>query len=215
MNDSTIKLKELCNKYINDLGKFDFETERQIDELDKLITPDKVDKLSEQQIDEIGSKRYKLFIEGLKNKCKELYKFRLDHFNKEVESIFKETKLFESFKYHGIEVGKIDKLNFKSNGTINDYIEFFNDEYNKHFDLGDIWFKTLCNIKNKITPISFDTWFSDIELYEYKDNICKLNALYEVQKKHLLTRYYDLITSELSKIFNENVELEISVINSL
>lgn len=71
-----------------------------------------------------------------------------------------------------------------------------------------IWSNFLNSIKNNMTPLSFNTWFKDTELYEYKDGLAKVIVPMGMFKRHLATRYYDLIVSTLSEIVGDNVEVE-------
>ena len=71
-----------------------------------------------------------------------------------------------------------------------------------------IWSNFLNSIKNNMTPLSFNTWFKDTELYEYKDGVAKIIVPMGMFKRHLATRYYDLIVSTLSEIIGYNIEAE-------
>lgn len=71
-----------------------------------------------------------------------------------------------------------------------------------------IWSNFLNSIKNEMTPLSFNTWFKDTELYEYKDGVAKIIVPMGMFKRHLATRYYDLITSTLSDIIGDNVDIQ-------
>ena len=71
-----------------------------------------------------------------------------------------------------------------------------------------IWSNFLNSIKTEINPLSFETWFKSIELYEYKDGICKIIVPMAMYKKHLTTKYYDLIVTNLSNVVGDNVDIE-------
>ena len=71
-----------------------------------------------------------------------------------------------------------------------------------------IWSNFLNSIKNEMTPLSFNTWFKDTELYEYKDGIAKIIVPMGMFKRHLATRYYDLIVNTLSEIIGDNVDIQ-------
>ena len=60
-----------------------------------------------------------------------------------------------------------------------------------------LWNNFLDKIKERISPLSYDTWFKDTELYEYKDGKCKIIVPMAMYKKHLATKYYDLIVNYL------------------
>lgn len=59
-----------------------------------------------------------------------------------------------------------------------------------------------------MNPLSFETWFQNTELYEYKDGICKIIVPMSIYKKHLTTKYYDLIVKNLSNVVGDNVDIE-------
>lgn len=71
-----------------------------------------------------------------------------------------------------------------------------------------IWSNFLNKIKNEMTPLSFNTWFKDTELYEYKDGVAKIIVPMGMFKRHLATRYYDLIVNTLSEIVGDNVDIQ-------
>lgn len=71
-----------------------------------------------------------------------------------------------------------------------------------------IWDNFLNTIKTEMNPLSFDTWFKDLKLYEYKDGTCKIIVPMSIYKKHLTTKYYDLIVNNLSDIVGNQVNIE-------
>lgn len=71
-----------------------------------------------------------------------------------------------------------------------------------------IWSNFLNSIKNEITPLSFDTWFKETELYELKNGLAKIIVPMGISKKHLTTHYYDLIISTLGDIVGDNVDIQ-------
>jgi len=71
-----------------------------------------------------------------------------------------------------------------------------------------IWSNFLNSIKNELNPLSFGTWFQSTELYEYKDGVCKIIVPMTIYKKHLTTKYYDLIINTLSSVVGDNVDIE-------
>lgn len=71
-----------------------------------------------------------------------------------------------------------------------------------------IWSNFLNSIKTELNPLSFDTWFRSTELYEYKDGKCKIIVPMAMYKKHLATKYYDLIVNNINDIVGENVDIE-------
>ncbi len=71
-----------------------------------------------------------------------------------------------------------------------------------------IWSNFLNSIKNELNPLSFETWFQSTELYEYKDGICKIIVPMAIYKKHLTTKYYDLIVNTLNQVVGEIVDIQ-------
>ena len=59
-----------------------------------------------------------------------------------------------------------------------------------------------------MNPLSFETWFKNTELYEYSNGVCKIIVPMAMYKKHLTTKYYDLIVNNLSNVVGDNVDIE-------
>ena len=71
-----------------------------------------------------------------------------------------------------------------------------------------IWDNFLNSIKAELNPLSFDTWFKETKLYEYKDGVCKIIVPMNLYKKRLTTIYYDLIINNLNSVIGDNVDIE-------
>lgn len=71
-----------------------------------------------------------------------------------------------------------------------------------------IWSNFLNSVKTEITPLSYDTWFKETELYEYKNGLAKIIVPMGISKKHLTTHYYDLIVNKLEEIVGDNVDIQ-------
>lgn len=71
-----------------------------------------------------------------------------------------------------------------------------------------IWSNCLNNIKNEITSLSYNTWFKDTELYEFKNGIAKIIVPMAIFKSHLANKYSDLIKEKIKEVTNTDVELE-------
>ena len=71
-----------------------------------------------------------------------------------------------------------------------------------------IWTNFLNNIKTELNSLSFEAWFKDLELYEYKDGVCKIIVPMSIYKNHLMLNYYDFIIENLNNILNDNVSVE-------
>ena len=71
-----------------------------------------------------------------------------------------------------------------------------------------IWSNFLNSIKTELNPLSFETWFQSTELYEYKNGVCKIIVPMAMYKRHLTTKYYDLIINTLNDVVGDNVDIE-------
>ncbi len=70
-----------------------------------------------------------------------------------------------------------------------------------------VWSKLLSSLKDKLTSLSYNTWFSETELYKLYDDKAIIIVPMPIHKKHLLDNYSDLISSLLYEITNTNYEL--------
>ena len=66
----------------------------------------------------------------------------------------------------------------------------------------EIWDKFLKLIITKISSISFQTWFKDLELFKLSDDKITLTVPFEAQKNQLINLYLEL----LEDIFSEIIE---------
>ena len=75
----------------------------------------------------------------------------------------------------------------------------------------DLWNAFLENIKNEITDISFETWFSeeDTKFYDFKDNVLTITVNQEFIKKHIEDHYMDIMNDAIYKVTNSNVTFNI------
>lgn len=71
-----------------------------------------------------------------------------------------------------------------------------------------LWTNFLASIKEEVTSLSYETWFSETELYELKDGKAKIIVPMPIHKKHLADNYYDLITETLNNVTGTNFEIE-------
>lgn len=71
-----------------------------------------------------------------------------------------------------------------------------------------IWSNCLNVIKSELASLAFETWFNNTELYELKDNKATIVVPMEVQKKHLIENYSQLIKDTLKDFLNTDYELE-------
>lgn len=70
-----------------------------------------------------------------------------------------------------------------------------------------IWANFLKQIKDELTSLSFDTWFSDTELYKLENGKAYIIVPMPIHKKHLMDNYSDIIISKLNDITDTNFEL--------
>lgn len=75
-------------------------------------------------------------------------------------------------------------------------------------DNGKIWGMFLNNIKSQLSPIAFDTWFSETELYMLDNNIAKVIVPMHIHKKNLKENYNDLIEDIFTEISGSNFKFE-------
>ncbi len=74
-------------------------------------------------------------------------------------------------------------------------------------NLNVLWSKILDQIKDELTSLSYNTWFSDTELYKLENNRAYIIVPMAIHKKHLLDNYSDLIIQKLNDITDSNYEL--------
>ncbi|MGI6329438.1 MAG: chromosomal replication initiator protein DnaA [Bacilli bacterium] len=72
----------------------------------------------------------------------------------------------------------------------------------------NIWKTFLKNIKTKIAPLSFDTWFKETKLHNIEEGKIIIIVPMNVHKKHLNDNYLDLIIETLNEVTGTNFEIE-------
>ncbi len=70
-----------------------------------------------------------------------------------------------------------------------------------------IWSKVLDQIKEEISSISYNTWFSETKLHKMNDGKAYIVVPMPIYKDHLADKYSDLILSKLNDITNSSYEL--------
>ncbi len=70
-----------------------------------------------------------------------------------------------------------------------------------------LWSKILSQIKDEITSISYQTWFSETKLHELKDGKAYIIVPMPIHKKHLQDNYYEIISNKLDELTNSSYEL--------
>ena len=74
-------------------------------------------------------------------------------------------------------------------------------------DYDVLWSKVLDLIKKEVSSLSFNTWFSETQLHNLKDDKAYIIVPMTIYQNHLKNNYYDLILNNLSKVVNGNYEL--------
>ena len=70
-----------------------------------------------------------------------------------------------------------------------------------------VWSNLLSSLKDKLTSLSYNTWFSETELYKLNDGKAIIIVPMPIHKKHLSDNYSELISSLLFEQTNTNYEL--------
>ena len=74
-------------------------------------------------------------------------------------------------------------------------------------NLDILWTKVLNQIKDEISSISYQTWFSETKLYKLDNNKAYIIVPMPIHKKHLQDNYYNTIVTKLDNITNSSYEL--------
>ena len=77
----------------------------------------------------------------------------------------------------------------------------------------EIWDKFLKLIITKISSISFQTWFKDLELFKLSDDKITLTVPFEAQKNQLINLYLELLEDIFSEIIGYPQAVEIILEN--
>lgn len=70
-----------------------------------------------------------------------------------------------------------------------------------------LWTKVLNQIKDEISSISYQTWFSETKLYKLDNNKAYIIVPMPIHKKHLQDNYYNTIVTKLDNITNSSYDL--------
>jgi chromosomal replication initiator protein len=76
-----------------------------------------------------------------------------------------------------------------------------------NFDV--IWNQLLNKIKEELSSLSYDTWFSETQLYKLENGKAFVIVPMPIHKKHLLDNYSNLIVTNLNIITGTNYELNL------
>lgn len=75
-------------------------------------------------------------------------------------------------------------------------------------DLDTIWNMFLEKIKENLSPMLYETWFSETKLLDLKGNVAKILVPMPVHKKHLKENYNDIIEEVFTEIAGSNFKFE-------
>ena len=70
-----------------------------------------------------------------------------------------------------------------------------------------LWQNVLKEIKDELSSLAFDTWFSDVKLIELNEGAAYIEVPMSIHKKHLSDNYFELIKEALNKVTGTNFEL--------
>ena len=70
-----------------------------------------------------------------------------------------------------------------------------------------LWSNILAQIKDELSSISYDTWFSNTKLYKLIDEKAYIIVPMQIHKKHLIENYAELIQSKIFNLTGNNYEL--------
>jgi len=76
-------------------------------------------------------------------------------------------------------------------------------------DTSILWSNILDKIKSEINSLSYQTWFEETELYEFKNGIAKIVVQMPIQKNHINLNYSELIKNCFLEITGKNIEIEL------
>ena len=71
-----------------------------------------------------------------------------------------------------------------------------------------LWQNVLKEIKDELSSLAFDTWFSDVKLISLDNGVAIIEVPMSIHKKHLSDNYFELIRMALNKVTGTNFELE-------
>lgn len=75
-------------------------------------------------------------------------------------------------------------------------------------DIDGLWKNFLDNIKNKLSPMLYETWFSDTKLISLDNNIALVKVPMHIHKKHLKENYNDIIVDTFTEVSGSNFVFE-------
>ena len=76
-------------------------------------------------------------------------------------------------------------------------------------DNNSLWNKFLEQIKEQISPLSYDIWFKDTKLHEFKDSKAIVIVPMYLHKKHLIDNYKDIMEKTFNDLTGTNFEFSL------
>ena len=70
----------------------------------------------------------------------------------------------------------------------------------------DIWNKTLIDIQNILDPLSYDTWFKNIDIIDINNNTLRLAIPIMWYKNHIDNNYKEIILENINKYSSNNID---------
>ena len=75
-------------------------------------------------------------------------------------------------------------------------------------DKTKLWNSFLDKVKDELSPIAYETWFSETELYELQENIAKVIVPMHIHKKNLKENYNEMIEDLFTEVSGTNFKFE-------
>lgn len=72
----------------------------------------------------------------------------------------------------------------------------------------NLWNSFLCKIKEELSPIAYETWFSETKLFKLENNTAKIIVPMHIHKKNLKENYNDLIEEIFTDVSGSNFKFE-------
>ena len=75
-------------------------------------------------------------------------------------------------------------------------------------DNSQLWDSFLERIKTELSPVTYDTWFSETKIANINDNVITLSVPMHVHKKMLSENYNEMIEELFTEISGSNFKFE-------
>ena len=82
-----------------------------------------------------------------------------------------------------------------------------------NFDI--IWSNLLNQIKEELSSLAYDTWFSETKLYKLENNKAIIIVPMPIHKNHLKDNYSSIIISKLYNLTETNYELKFLLLEEI